>query len=38
MLTLNTFSYGLFKATDKKLLDSDDYLSRISTAESIAKE
>lgn len=38
MLTLKAFSYGLFKAADKKLLDSDDYLNRISTAESIAKE
>jgi hypothetical protein len=37
-LTSVASSYGLFKATDKKLLDSDDYLSRISTAENIAKE
>jgi nucleolar protein 58 len=37
-LTFGASSYGLFKATDKKLLDSEDFLNRISTAENIAKE
>jgi nucleolar protein 58 len=31
-------SYGLFKAMDKKLLDSEDLSNRLSTAEKIARE
>ncbi|KAB5582437.1 hypothetical protein GE09DRAFT_267253 [Coniochaeta sp. 2T2.1] len=38
VLAETSAGYGLFKATDKKLLDSADYLQRISTAENIAKE
>ncbi|RKU43890.1 Nucleolar protein 58 [Coniochaeta pulveracea] len=38
LLQETSAGYGLFKVTDKKLLDSSDYLNRISTADKIAKE
>lgn len=31
-------SYGLFKAADKKLLDSDNLSDRLSTVDKIVKE
>jgi hypothetical protein len=35
---IHACSYGLFKATDKKLLSSDNLADRLSTVEKINKE
>jgi nucleolar protein 58 len=38
ILTETSAGYGLFKAADKKLLDSDNISDRLSTVDKIVKE